>query len=38
MSDSQKVPKAMQQIFDAVAEIIDVFCLKHLSFVPELNQ
>lgn len=31
MNDNQKVPKAMQQVFDAVAAIIDDFCLKHLN-------
>lgn len=31
MADKLKVPKAMQQIFDTVAAIIDDFCVKHLN-------
>jgi hypothetical protein len=31
MTDKLKVPKSMQQIFDAVAAIIDDFCEKHLN-------
>jgi Domain of unknown function (DUF6398) len=31
MGDNQKVPKAMQPVFDAVAAIIDDFCHKHLN-------
>ena len=31
MTDPQKVPKAMQPVFDAVSKIIDDFCREHLN-------